>query len=194
MIAAMILAGPRIILLFPIWLLGVYLVSSSWVLRVSYDARYILVIIPPIVFFIVSFIAVPIAEYVAFLAPFEIKFSRFFVTDYICAIATSAGFVGLRLILDHKIPWLGYVEPAARYLSGFSFTLYILHWPLLCILIGNNMTAGENVWMFLVLIIAVVGICSAASHLVERRAPALRRVIVISLRHQKGSGSIKYGE
>lgn len=135
--AIALFVGPKILLLAPIWVLGVVLHRwkalddlpqwSCWLLFVSSILLYLL------------FQHYEMTEYGSHLfrdlvgaeLHRQFAFSRHFINDYPLALIIAANFIGFRGIAD-KFGWILLpAERPIRWLAGLTFSLYIMHQPLL---------------------------------------------------------------
>lgn len=132
-----LVVGPKILLLAPVWAMGVVLHRWQLLQRTSFHAG--------LAMFIGSFIAFGLFQHyrltdlgsawirdlVGPTLHHQLTFSRFALTDYLLGLIVAANFVGARAIA----PVLGRVLlPLARpirWLAGYTFSLYLMHQPLL---------------------------------------------------------------
>jgi len=133
----LVVMGPKLWLLFPIWLagVGVYRLQTRMVLpRVA--AR--LVAAAAIALFIAfmssgsteQVSAAGMTAAIAFI-PFSLRFSQWFLADYGVGVLTVA-LIWALCSTDFAIP-----RPVARigaFLAGFSFSLYLVHYPIMHLL------------------------------------------------------------
>jgi peptidoglycan/LPS O-acetylase OafA/YrhL len=129
--------GPKILLLAPVWAMGVVLHRWQLLQRTSFHAGLAL--------FAVSLVAFGLFQHyrltdlgsawmrslVGEALHHQLTFSRFALTDYLLGLIVAANFVGARAIA----PVLGRVllplERPLRWLAGYTFSLYLMHQPLL---------------------------------------------------------------
>ena len=129
--------GPKILLLAPIWLLGVVIyrwqrpqTMPEWMGWCSVVASLLLVF---------AFEKFQVAEWgSAYLKAAlgehwhrELTFSRWFISDYLLAAIVFLNFVGMRRIAFRFAPLLHAVERPVRAAAAYTFSLYILHQPLI---------------------------------------------------------------
>ena len=110
-------------------------------------------------------------------APFDLQlsFSRFALSDLLLALAVAMAFAGLRPLTNRwPGPWLALERPA-RVLAGFSFTLYLFHWPLLLLAKSAGLVAGHSGPGFVVEVLTLVAICYAISLGTEGQRETVRR-------------------
>jgi len=104
----------------------------------------------------------------------QLSFSRFALSDLLLALAVAAIFAGMRpLATRWPAPWEMLARPA-RTLAGFSFTLYLFHWPLLLLAKTFGLTAGTSGPGFLIEILVLLGIGYAISLVTEQQRHVVR--------------------
>ena len=132
-----LLLGPKIVLLAPLWMMGVWLFHAKAPQAASRPLAWGLVLVSSMS--IVGFHALGVGEWLsewlkALIGPAlhrELTFSKFFLGDYLLGLLVVANFVGMRQVADVFWPLLRPVQGLIRWLAGFTFTLYLLHQPLL---------------------------------------------------------------
>lgn len=136
-LAALALAlGPKIVLLAPIWVLGVILYrwqrlqslpeSVAWLLLVGSLAG------------ILAFHQINVTEQVAIYFKdligekwhAQFTFSKNFPSDYLLGVLVFLNFAGMRKVSARLGPLLLAVERPIRFLAGYTLSLYLLHQPL----------------------------------------------------------------
>ncbi len=142
MLAVVVIAvGPPIVLLAPVWLLGV------WVYRIS--ARGIISVKAGWPLFLGS-----IALYLAYryseggghltawsdswispvLEPVQLHKARFFLHDYVVGLLVALHFLGAGILAKADALNFGFLSHPIRIAAGYTFALYLLHYPLLHLL------------------------------------------------------------
>jgi peptidoglycan/LPS O-acetylase OafA/YrhL len=105
----------------------------------------------------------------------NLSFSRFALSDLLLALAVAATFAGLRpLTTRWPAPWELLAAPA-RTLAGFSFTLYLFHWPLLLLAKSVGLVAGDSLPGFVLEVLGLMAACFAISFVTERQSSRVRR-------------------
>lgn len=134
---AAIIAGPKILLLLPTWLLGVLLFHMCKKSNLHLGIGVLLVLSSMCLYALYRLSGLPDYLYEFTQDTFgekfvrsRLEFSRWFVNDYIVAILVSMNIFGVALCSAHiRIPKkLNYY---IRYFAGMTFTLYLFHYPLL---------------------------------------------------------------
>lgn len=134
----MVVVGPKILLLFPIWLLGVGTYRLNQELKLTSKAGW-------------GLFPGSIAAYAAFhyfdcgkllldysravlgedLVMGDLKYSKFFLSGYCVGLLVAINFIGFNALADSLREPLMKIERPVRFLAGFTFSLYLYHYPLL---------------------------------------------------------------
>lgn len=133
----LLLAGPKIALLAPVWLLGVVLYRWPVLQQIGPRAGALLYAASWAAYLLFHQYGATQAgsdwlrSQVGAHLHRELAFSRYFVTDYALALIVACHFIGVRAWLGRRNP--GRLAPARaiRLLAGYTFTAYVLHQPLL---------------------------------------------------------------
>lgn len=132
----LILLGPKIALLLPIWAAGVVLYRWHWLQRRSRPFSWCLVL--------VSTLGIALTHHWGVYELWsnqterwlgadrfrELTFARFFLGDYLLCALVFMNFAGMRNVAGTFSRWLLPVERPVRLLASYTFTLYLLHQPL----------------------------------------------------------------
>ena len=177
LIVCALLAGPRILLLLPIWLVGVVLALTPLARRTSPLTGALLLAAGLAGAWFQTAVVLPGWHLLqALTPPFELhlSFSRFALSDLLLAVAVATTFAGLRpLTTRWPAPWLALERPA-RLLAGFSFTLYLFHWPLLLLAKTIGLVAGTSKPGFALEILGLIAVSYAISLVTERQRDRVR--------------------
>ncbi|NGZ88120.1 acyltransferase family protein [Duganella aceris] len=131
------LLGPKIMLLAPIWLLGVVLHRHPTLARLPQWLGWALFLASWPLYGL--FQRYGMTEYGSQLLlrligeqwHQQMTFSKFLLTDYLLALIIAANFIGFRTVAHRFAALLRPSENIVRWLAGYTFSLYILHQPLL---------------------------------------------------------------
>lgn len=136
-IAVMLFIGPKILLLAPIWVLGVVLHRyRAWYELRPWQYWLLFVISWPaywmyLHFYVAEAGSALVGGWIGERWLALLSFSKYFLANYLLAFVIAANFVGFRGIAHHfSVPLLA-SEKVIRWLAGYTFSLYILHQPLL---------------------------------------------------------------
>ncbi|PHV12107.1 acyltransferase family protein [Chitinimonas sp. BJB300] len=184
----LLLLGPKVLLLAPIWAAGVLLYRWQRLHTLPMAVAVVLVVLSSVG--IVAFHAYEVeaqvtAVFKGIIGPqwhTQLTFSKFFLSDYLLALLVFANFVGMRQLAPVLGPLLLRVERPVRFLAAHTFTLYLLHQPLFlfwaAVLRGDP--SGYGYWLattgLLIVSVLVVG------HFTENKRHALRHWLEAQLR------------
>jgi peptidoglycan/LPS O-acetylase OafA/YrhL len=154
------IAGPNVLLLLPTWLIGVLLARLRAARITSRAAGVALAGIG-----LASLLVVPMVTHRLFQALHAVIFWRpansvFALSDLLLALCIAAGFVGLRALTLNGAGWLDRLARPIRYAANMSFSLYLIHWPLLKLL--RVLRAPEDGAVGFVFVLAIVVLAGAA--------------------------------
>lgn len=185
-------AGARILLMFPIWLLGAALVryGARWEPTGLRAAQ--LGIVGVILCLVSNGLGAEVRDTIHSLATlydYRIKFSEYFLTDYLFGTGIAMLFVAARPFAEWAGEGLRRFEGPIQWFAGFSFSLYILHWPMLSAMSALGIEAGGNPLAFLALFGGVVGACALVARFTEYRSKDLRRWLTVRLSAQPRQAS-----
>lgn len=189
--AALLLAGPKILLLLPVWLLGLLLHRFGDRIRIGNMMAAFLFVMPIVVYLLLR---EDIAYRTAMLTYNTLSvevigslgYSIRFLSDYVIGLLFTMHLAGALVLMrspDLVVPKL--LEKPIRYLAGMTFSLYLYHFPLL--MLGSALFDNGAAIVVLVL----VGVASLAPF-TEGRKQDWRRILESAsayLRSRRWSGS-----
>jgi peptidoglycan/LPS O-acetylase OafA/YrhL len=122
--------GPKLWVMLPIWLCGVWLYHSDYAARISRVTAWVFLFAGPICY--VLFMETPAQIFIRdiFLRPFGgwnahvLGYASYFGRDYATTIFLSVHLIGAQCLALQLPAWL---SRAAKALANVSFTLYLLH-------------------------------------------------------------------
>lgn len=176
-----LIAGWKILLLFPIWLIGVALVH--WQRHLCLPLPLAPLLLLPGAAICVAADAWAVSGVLAFSGlmglPYEaLGYSRNVLSDTAMGLGIALVFVGLKPLAELGAPLLARLERPIRWLAGCSFTLYVLHNPVLLLIRGAGIGAGNNLAVFAAMLGIVLGLCAAIAPLIEHKSPQLRALMM----------------
>lgn len=179
-----LLIGPKVLLLLPIWWLGVILYRWQVIRQISTDGSLALFVSS-----LVGIIIFEMAEINGYLADSlksligahafkELTFSKFFLGDYILSVFVFMNFAGARNLAATHGNFMLAIEKPVRFLANFTFTLYLLHQPLFVFwaTVINGDPARPWYWLF-VTVLTFTSIFFIGNF-TERRRLVLRKYIL----------------
>jgi len=164
LLGAALLAGPKILLLMPVWLLGVWLQRAMPALgRRTAWCLFLLTLAIGLVF-IWADAPARIREVMRAAWPDAMELTRGsnqFVGDFLLGLVVALNFLAAGSL---GMGWLLKCEKAIRYLSSFTFSMYVFHMPL-AVLIWNGLGVHSGPAFVGLLLLGIVGM----GELTERR-------------------------
>lgn len=179
-----LVAGWRILLMLPIWLMGAALARYAGDWQPTRTKALQLALAGVIALFVASDLGhvASLAMYVVHAqVDYPLKNSNYFLTDYLFGAGIALLFVAARPFAEAGHARLHAQRGPIRWLAGFSFSLYILHWPMLSVLSACGIGAGDNPFSFAALAAGIVGLCAAIARITEYRSRDLRRWVTARL-------------
>lgn len=172
LLCAALLAGPKILLLLPVWLLGVWLQRTMPMLgRRTAWCLFLLTLAVGLVF-IWADAGARIREVMRALWPNVMELTRGsnqFAGDLLLGLVVALNFLAAGSL---GMDWLLKCERAIRYLSSFTFSMYVFHMPL-AVLIWNGLGVHSGPLFAVLLLVGVVGM----GELTERRTGWYRTLL-----------------
>jgi peptidoglycan/LPS O-acetylase OafA/YrhL len=132
-----VLLGPKILLLLPVWWLGVWIYRSEYLARLPHPLAWLCLVLSIAGGY--WYVHVNLGQlgwdYLKQLLGedlhVQLSFSRQFISDYYLGLVLALHFVGLRVLLAQVNFVPGSLEAVIRYLAGATFSIYLFHQPLL---------------------------------------------------------------
>ena len=150
-LATAIIAGVTVLLLMPAWLLGA---GASAALRrgVASSRPRLTILLAATVFVlsVVSGIARDVWQLVSIEASLpNLGFSNYFIVDTVQAALVAITLVAIGSPRSGvRSGWLHVIARPMRWLASLTFTLYLLHWPILTLVHAAGITAGASLVAF----------------------------------------------
>ena len=167
--AAALLAGPKILLFFPIWLMG--LLAWRWHAKLPRRLG------PPLAFgAVAAWIGLEgFGGEHLFTHSQTAWFPNFSAYDYIIGVLVTLLILGLA---NSPLPMPGAaVERPIRFLAGTTFGLYLLHFPLF-LFFGTVIPGPADRTSHRILLFALtLGVAIAFSHVIEQQKGPLKRTL-----------------
>ncbi|MCX7097120.1 MAG: acyltransferase [Methylococcales bacterium] len=131
------LLGPKILLLAPIWWLGVYLYRSRFFASISVKAGWILFIGSIVGIIMFHYLGVEtigkdwLRTHVGEYLYEQLAYSKSFLSDYLLGVLVFLNFAGFRAISHQFTRILNPLAKVIRVLASYTFILYLAHQPLI---------------------------------------------------------------
>ena len=184
-----LIAGPKVLLLMPSWLMGVWVwrkISSGTLSNLSKPAALMLTLLPGIVYIAAHLGMIPVKlwlltrDLVGEDAIVVLRFSDTFFWSTILGVLVSANILGIAALVQNNTTIKPIPEKWARrlrWLAGGSFALYMVHYPLLQITAAALPGDVHDIKrQLLILVLPLIGAYIFAE-LTERRRAWLRSLL-----------------
>lgn len=136
-----LIAGPRILLLYPIWLLGSWAYREAWSRSLPQLVQWLMFLcVVPVFWAYARFdLEARFAEPLIALLREDgwrtgLHWSRWLLSDLLLGVAVAVHFIGARGLGATLEPLFSRIEQPLRTVAAYSFTLYLLHQPVVLIM------------------------------------------------------------
>jgi peptidoglycan/LPS O-acetylase OafA/YrhL len=182
-----LIIGPKILLLFPVWLMGVFLHHSNFIKNISKASGWILFIISAILLILWEHFDITnrISSQLKILTGTEfhtqLAFSKYFLGDWALGVLILINFAAFRTIAPQFSILLNPFKGIIRYAASFTLTLYLFHQPL--IQFYAALISGEkgNIIYFWQTMAATMLTIFILGHVTEHKREKLRNWLRIKL-------------
>lgn len=177
-------AGPKIMILFPIWLFGVLAYEWSQNKKPSERLGW-LFLLAPIALYILyrnfelnSYLLQRTFEFLGEdFTNKELSFSREFLGNYVVGILIAIHFYGFSIVSNRFSDALSTVGKPIRFLAGYTFSLYLFHYPLLQFSAAIIHNDPNNIWhQAFVLTAPLIAIYFLGNH-TEKKKHVVKRIL-----------------
>lgn len=183
LLGSALVVGPKTLLLLPIWWAGVWLYRWQWLQRLSHGHAWSLVLLS--LAGIIGYHAGAVYEAPAVWTERvlgaslfrELSFAKLFLGDYLLAALVFCNFAGMRRVADSVAPLLIRIERPVRWLAGYTFTLYLMHQPLLLFWAALVRGHPETYYYWTTVTVLTALSVLAVGYVTENRRQALRLLI-----------------
>ena len=132
-----LVVGPKILLLFPIWLFGAGLYRFCISMRLSLWLAWALFLGAPALLFLfyyfgLSDLILRETEHLFGTSLYQqLKWSKYFIASYVVGFLVGLNILGFMALAERLKCESGALIKAVNYLAGYSFSLYLMHFPML---------------------------------------------------------------
>lgn len=175
MVAALVVMGPKILLLLPVWLTGVaaYRVAARWNLGPAMGgALFAASLLLALLYWklqVRSEAFAMVAGVVGERRLFQVLHqSRDFVASWLFGVVVALNFVGFSAVSTWVEAPLRRIERPIRFLASFTFSLYLLHYPLLHFYYALTHRTYPGMVLTLLTIFAIGAVTERKKHLFKR--------------------------
>lgn len=180
---AALVMGPKILLLLPVWLFGVFAYEKSKTFEPSPFLGWIL-IVGSILFYgayqhfeIEGYLR---SETLRVLGPELVKdlsFSDRFVSDYLVGILVAAHFVGIILASNQLGFLLRHIKRPIQFLAGYTFSIYLLHYPLMHFFAAVIKNDPDNWFHQMIILVCTIASILLIGTFTEKKKSTVRRIL-----------------
>lgn len=187
--------GPKILLLLPVWWLGVWVYRSERLRTITMAQAWLCVVLSLAGGY--YYLALNLGQFgwdwvqVTFGVELhrELSFSRQFITDYYLGAVLALHFVGMRVVLAGIDTAPALLEGPIRYFAGSTFSIYLYHQPLLWFYLATFSWLGEGIPRYVLILTLTLGTCLVLSRYTEQR----KHVWKAGIEKLLGMGGSLYG-
>lgn len=192
-VAAALIAGPRILILMPIWGAGVALWRIWPRIRPAVPAGVALWV--GSLAFLAAFNHFRVSEIIhdalkAQLPAFwHLRYSELFVGDSVLAIAVVANFTSIGMLAGAVPRAPSWLSATVRWLAGYTFSIYLFHYPLV-LLASRIVRRASPSWLDTAAVGAgVMVLCMVLGQFTERRREQFARSVRSAWRRTRSIGT-----
>lgn len=179
--AAALVIGPKILLLAPVWLLGVVLYRHRAWYDIAPGTGWALWLGSMMA--IAAFQIVDVTEQLSawthgLLGDWlhvRLHFSKRFLGDYLLAVLIAANFVGFRAIAGSFSGMLSALAAPIRKASSYTFSIYLFHLPLVFMFVIVFRSMGPGLARLALVLASTLAVVVALGAITEQRKDGLRR-------------------
>jgi peptidoglycan/LPS O-acetylase OafA/YrhL len=177
--------GPSILLLLPVWLLGVAVYRFNQQVRLSRPWALVLFVAPVPAYFIYRWAGLGDAL-TAFTDTWVVQLTgnlyflhkaRFFLHDYIVGVLVALNFIGAFNLFKQDQLVSAPIDARVRSAAGYTFTLYLFHFPVLFFLAAFSPWAPTDPLHAAFLVVGTAIAVFAFGEIGEKRKNEWRRMI-----------------
>lgn len=177
LVVAMGLAGPKVLLLMPCWLLGMaaYIWRDRWRLH-RLTAVFVAIVVPAVILILLHELGFAPAMRSIMKEWFHdsydnLGFSNDFLVDYVAASLAAFHIYGVRYI---GLRWSAGLASFITASAAMSFTLYLFHSPMVILVMNVFGPQHSGFDAFLVSAVAIPLVCYGVSRVTESRRSVVR--------------------
>lgn len=171
-------AGFKVLLLLPIWLLGVALARWAPAGGLSPSRGLILLLAGLITGMVATSLQLTLNLLFADalgVPSSSLGFAQVVLADTLFGLGVVLCFLGLKPLAEQRAALVERLRPQIAWLAECSFTLYLVHFPLLMLARHYGVSAGDNPLLFAAALALIVALAGQVAKLTEHRRPQVRR-------------------
>ena len=181
--AVALIAGPRVLVLAPVWALGVWIALDPR-LRLRTPALGLVLVVgtwPLILWTGMAEWDDALKLWLHSTVPgwWRLVSSEKMLTDYLLGLLVMANFIGLHACAGWLERPLRLIERPVRFLAGATFSLYLFHRPMTHFLASAGVNTHTNWLAFTGVLVGIVAACCLLAEVTEKRRDAARRLFSV---------------
>jgi peptidoglycan/LPS O-acetylase OafA/YrhL len=172
-----IIAGPKILIMMPIWLMGVATYNLSKGIRLNLALSLALALMPFALVIVYEFH--PISNYDQVFIAFDLTRVRLasYIQDYLIGFLFSLHLIGFASLANGDFFSLGTSERMVRWLAGAAFSLYLFHLPVLRLIMALAPFGRSTIALSFCAPFLTFLCCLALAEISERRKELWRSIV-----------------
>lgn len=180
--AVLVFIGPKVALLFPLWLMGVALYrvcAAPLTIRPLFG--WILFVAPLVV--LAMYQLFPHPQMQPFInISFNLSWWWTVGQDYLVGLLFCTNLIGFKIVSPHLDQWLDRHSKSIRWIAGATFSIYLAHLPIMHLLVAVSPWPKQSLWTVAFMIIITIIACFAFAEAFERTKDTYRQLIGGGLR------------
>lgn len=181
LLLTMLVAGPGIMLLMPVWLLGVGLARHGHRLIPGRIGAALMFAVGAAGVIFINRSGLPnLVQHALYLEVpgfWRLQSSQRFLTDYLTGIFVAINFIGIRGLSGIRLPACPLAVKSVRWLSGYTFSLYLFHRPFTKLIGTTFPNVSSSRPVAIASIVAVALACIAVGAQTEARRREARALV-----------------
>jgi peptidoglycan/LPS O-acetylase OafA/YrhL len=180
-----LIAGPKILILLPIWLLGVWTYFRIKTRPVAEPVGIALVIgtiAAYLIFRHYEFHKVlldwTIAHFGGKFVNDQLGYSDLFLSDYLVGALVALNFVGMASVVPRLSRAFDRLERPIRYVAGYTFATYLFHYPLLQFFAAITSGLDKPFLRYMIIFFGTIGVIWGLGTITERKKSALKKLLL----------------
>lgn len=176
--------GPKILLLLPVWWLGVWAYRRNVSRPVSLGTGVTLMVVSAMAYAVYRASVVPVVLRAITSLTFGpdgvtgyLKFSDEFLSSFIIGPLVAWHFIGAHAVLT-RISVPAVVASVIAWFAKSTFTIYLLHYPILRFIAAVVPYNADSRWHVTAVGLGTLAICLVVGSVIEKRKDGLRRMLL----------------
>ena len=176
-----LIAGPAILVLFPLWLLGVWIMRhrlsltrlAAWAAIIASAAGIYVITGMQADTWLRHFLHDNVPSY------WKLHDSQQMFTDYLVALLVTLNFVSVRAILREPAVarWVLKLKKPITWAAGYTFSLYLFHYPLVRFCEVHFPNRADSLWQYLAVMTGIFVVIFLLGSVTEKKKNIVRALV-----------------